>query len=134
MIIQRRWVGILLLLLAVAALGFGLYSLNKPGFIASFQDGSTVRLVGVTVGTNSFTSEPWWYPIARRVLPGSYRMRLVRIFSSGPHGYPNGISIWLELSGSITNKNPSTDRLSATFIDDSGDGVRDLGLSVDPVS
>ena len=57
---------------------------------------TTLRLLGVTIGTNQFTTELGWHRLARRVLPARYQRHIPRP-QTGSCGFHNGATYWFEL-------------------------------------
>ncbi len=87
----------------VAVLGLILV-LGGNGSEITLADGTRLRLVGVSVGTNEFTTERPWSRAARQILPRRFQERLPRS-THGACYSTNGIAIWLEdlAPGSRTN-------------------------------
>src|SRR3954471_17931764 len=110
----KRGLRISLLLAAIAAAGFCIYFLSAAGTRATFPDGTRVQLLGVSVGTNSFSWEPWWHPLTRRLLPARGPIQVPPKFVSGPHGFANGISVWMRFLA----KGNESDRIQVQIQDD----------------
>lgn len=70
------------------------FLLRRSG-VTRLPDGSELLLLGVSVGTNQFSSERPWHRLARRILPPRYHSWIPQPVT-GAHGSTNGITIWFQ--------------------------------------
>ena len=101
---RRRLLAIALLWSCAA--GFALWIASRPRAV-HLSDGTTLRLLGISIGTNSFTTERPWHKYARRVLPTRYQ-HLIPLPVSGDCGFKDAVTYWFEIldkTGRVTIPN-----------------------------
>lgn len=69
---------------------------SGPSRTVNLDDGTRLRLLGVTIGTNQFNTERAWHPLARRVLPARLQ-KYIPPPQAGSCGFHNGATYWFEL-------------------------------------
>jgi len=90
--VNRKFFGLLLFLLLLAA---PIAIFLVPSREARLPDGSRIRFMGVSIGTNSFSSEHPWHRLARRHFPKGLQRWIPRPLV-GAAGWTNSISVWFQ--------------------------------------
>ncbi len=101
---MKRWHYALGLIFLICLVGVIVHLSTRPGLTARLPNGATLRLLGVSAGTNHFWSDLRVYAVLRKVTPRKYQ-RWIPEPIQGSCGYSNTVTVWLQLVDPVHHTN-----------------------------
>jgi hypothetical protein len=117
---MKRWYFFLAALIIIMLAGIALLFFNGPGSTARLADGTELRLLGVSMGTNQFSTDTRVYALARKVLPVKWQKWIPKPLNA-TCGLTNGITIWLQLWDPVRHPNVVQNWFRSEAVNDAGE-------------